>query len=193
MYGQKFGRKLGKASQNREKQEWAKERPKLDNARKLRGIFSMRMTKRIQKQSKTQEENWKDLTTPEMSCKRDKQHSSIGETRVEQKHGQEKEFKTMYGCIEESHESTRQRAESLQSKKYEDRIAGKGFTWCINLSRCHPQAMKILDANGKKAQDNSGMGFLKCQEQKGGHHESAKRQNESPLCFFDGQTLPHTM
>ena len=31
--------KLGKAAQNREKQEWAKEKPKLDNARKMRGIY----------------------------------------------------------------------------------------------------------------------------------------------------------
>ena len=30
--------KIGKAAQNREKQEWAKEKPKLDNVRKLRGI-----------------------------------------------------------------------------------------------------------------------------------------------------------
>ena len=30
--------KIGKAAQNREKQERAKEKPKLDNARKLRGI-----------------------------------------------------------------------------------------------------------------------------------------------------------
>ena len=39
MYGQKFGRKLVKAAQNREKQEWATEKPKLDNARRLRGIY----------------------------------------------------------------------------------------------------------------------------------------------------------
>ena len=31
--------KIGKAAQNREKQEWAKEKPKLDNARKMRGIY----------------------------------------------------------------------------------------------------------------------------------------------------------
>ena len=30
--------KIGKAAQNRERQEWAKEKPKLDNARRLRGI-----------------------------------------------------------------------------------------------------------------------------------------------------------
>ena len=31
--------KIGKAAQNRQKQEWAKEKPKLDNARTLRGIY----------------------------------------------------------------------------------------------------------------------------------------------------------
>ena len=31
--------KIGKAAQNREKQRWAKEEPKLDDARKLRGIY----------------------------------------------------------------------------------------------------------------------------------------------------------
>ena len=31
--------KIGKAAQNREKQEWKKEQPKLDNARRLRGIY----------------------------------------------------------------------------------------------------------------------------------------------------------
>ena len=30
---------MGKAAQNRERLEWAKEKPKLDNARRLRGIY----------------------------------------------------------------------------------------------------------------------------------------------------------
>ena len=38
MSGLKFWPKICKAAQNREKQEWAKEKPKLDSARKLRGI-----------------------------------------------------------------------------------------------------------------------------------------------------------
>ena len=62
---------------------------------------------------------------PAMRCKRDKQHSSIVKEHVEQKNGYEKEIKTMYDCGVESNESTRQRAESLQSKTNEDRIAGK--------------------------------------------------------------------
>ena len=57
-----------------------------------------------------------------MPCKRmGKQHPSA--TKVMQNNGKDKEFKTMKGCKVESHESTRQRAESLQSETHEDRIA----------------------------------------------------------------------
>ena len=51
----------------------------------------------------------------------------------------------MYGRRVESHESTRQRAKSLQSKAHEGRIARRGFAFmtqkmlCISLSRCHRQ------------------------------------------------------
>ena len=33
--------KIGKAAHNREKQEWKNEKPKLDNARRLRGSYSV--------------------------------------------------------------------------------------------------------------------------------------------------------
>ena len=60
---------------------------------------------------------------PAMPCER---QPSIAKANAKAKIGKEKEFKTMSGCMAESHESTRQRAESLQSKTHEDRIAGKG-------------------------------------------------------------------
>ena len=64
-----------------------------------------------------------------MPCeKMDDQHICLAKVKAEPKNGKEKELKTMYGCFVESHESTRQRAESLQSQLHEDRIAGKGFT-----------------------------------------------------------------
>ena len=57
----------------------------------------------------------------------------------------------MHDCIVESHESTRQRAESSQPKNHEDHIAGKGFTSMTHYNLVHksipkPQAMKTLDA-----------------------------------------------
>ena len=89
---------------------------------------------------------------PAMPCKRmDKQHPSLTNVMAAPKNGDEKEFKTMYGCVVESHESTRQRAESLLSEIHEDRIAGKGFTPMTHFNLVHkfvpmPQAMKVLDA-----------------------------------------------
>ena len=41
MYGQKYGPKIVDAAQHREKQEWKNEKRKLDNARRVRGIFSI--------------------------------------------------------------------------------------------------------------------------------------------------------
>ena len=90
---------------------------------------------------------------PAMPCKRmNRQHSGIVKAIAEPKICNEKEFKTVYGCTVESHESTRQRPESLQFKTHEDRIAEKGFTSMTHYyNLVHkfipmPQAMKIQDA-----------------------------------------------
>ena len=53
--------KIGEAAQNREKQEWAKEKPKLNNARRLRGTYFIDPDdEEFRNYRKTQEENWKD-------------------------------------------------------------------------------------------------------------------------------------
>ena len=135
---------------------------------------------------------------PAMLCKRmDKQHLSIVKANANPKIGHEKEFKTMHGCKVESHESMRQRAESLQSKMHEDHIAGKGNNSMTHYNLVHTfipvsQAMKRPDVKNSSGQgmeeawDNSSMGLGKRQEQKGGYSGSTKRQKESPLCFIDG-------
>ena len=41
--------KIGKAAQKIEKQEWANEKPKLDNARRLRGISSIQKMENVKK------------------------------------------------------------------------------------------------------------------------------------------------
>ena len=54
--------KMEKAAENREKEEWANEKPKLDNARKLRGIYFIDPDdKEYPDIMKMQEEIWKDL------------------------------------------------------------------------------------------------------------------------------------
>ena len=54
---------IGKAAQNREMQEWAMEKPMLDNARRLRGIYFIDPDDEEYNEilKKTRGENWKDL------------------------------------------------------------------------------------------------------------------------------------
>ena len=104
----------------------------------------------------------------------------------------EKNSKTVFGCFVESHESTRQRAESLQSKIHEDRIAGKGFTSMTHYNLAHklipmPQAMKIPDAKAavdkewKKLETIPAWNLDKVKSKKEVILEAAKRQKKSPL------------
>ena len=89
----------------------------------------------------------------------------------------------------ESHESTRQRAESLQSKTHDDRIAGKGFTLMIHHDFVHkflpmPQATKIPDATAavdkewKKLETIPTWDLEKSQEQKGSYFWEARRDKQ---------------
>ena len=108
--------KIGRAAQNREKQDWANEKPKLDNARKLRGIYFIDPEDDEYKETITKlKKNWKFGT----------KHLELQETEA-----RSDEFskipKTKHACIVEAHESTRKRLESSLQKDHEDHIAGKG-------------------------------------------------------------------
>ena len=118
--------------------------------------------------------------------------------------GDEKESKTMYGCFVESHASTRQRAESVQSKMHEDRIAGKGFTSMTHYNLVHkfiqmPQSIKIPDAKAavekewKKLETTPAWNLERVKSKKGGYSGSTKRQKESQLCHTDGRMPPQKM
>ena len=108
--------KIGKAAQNGEKQEWAKEKPKLDNARRLRGIDFIdpddEEHKEILKNARTKLQR---LVAPAMPCKR----APNGTTKVvaRSESASEKTPTSVYGCTVESHESTRHRVESSQPEK----------------------------------------------------------------------------
>ena len=55
--------------------------------------------------------------TPAMPCKKmDNQHNCLTKVKAVPKNGKGKELKTMYGRKVESHESTRQRPESLRER-----------------------------------------------------------------------------
>ena len=68
---------IGKAAQNREKQEWAKEKPKLDNARNIRGIYFIDPDDEGYKEIlKNARRNLERLVAAAMPCKRKAQTST---------------------------------------------------------------------------------------------------------------------
>ena len=195
MYGQKFGRKWVMPLRIEKKKEWAKEKPKLDNARKMRGIYFIDPDDtgyvEILKNARRKLES--PMAPAKVRKRMDRQHPGIVKANAEPKIGNEKEFETVHGCIVESNQSTRQKAESLQSKAQEDRIAEKGFTSMTHNNFVHkfipmPQAMKLPDAKvavdkeWKKTRDNSSLELGKSQEQKGGG--SSWRRKETMKVHF---------
>ena len=183
MYGQKeVWTKIGKAAQNREKQEWAKEKPKLDNARRLRGIYLIDPgDKEYSEILKSARRKLERPVAPAMPCTRmDKQHPSIAKANAEPKIGNDKEFKTVRGCTMESHESRNSMSHYKIGAQVHSNATSDEDSGCKS---CRGQGME-------ETRDSSSMGLGKSQEQEQGYSGSTKRQKESPLCFIDGHMPP---
>ena len=137
------------ASKRKEKQKWE---PKLDNARRLRGIHFIDPEDEEFKLTMKNARRTLEIPMPAaMPCKTSLCRSSRETCRTVG------ERKTKYACIVEANESMRIRMEGAPHRYYEDHIAGKVMN---SLSRCNlvhkflhmPQVMKIPDA--KAAVDN---------------------------------------
>ena len=109
--------KIGKAAQKLEKHKWASEKPKLDNARRLRGIYFIDLDdgEYAKKPSKMRGENskfvWRRLC---LAKKRQKSKKSSSRPPRETERRGRKPYsipKTKHACIVEAHESLRQRLE----------------------------------------------------------------------------------
>ena len=113
------------ASERKEKQKWAIEKPKLDDARRFKDIMKNARRKL-------------EIPVPAaMPCKL--QREKYRETcRVD-------ECKTKYACTVEADESMRLRIEGASHRYHEDHIAGKGVNslshliLCTNLFLCLKQ------------------------------------------------------
>ena len=111
MDGQKFGQKSVKPlriEKNRNGQKRNRSSTMLDDSEECISLIQTTEYSEILKNARRKLER---PVAPAMPCKR---HPSIVKTRAKPKIGNEKEFKTMYDCIVESQESTRQRAEPLR-------------------------------------------------------------------------------
>ena len=148
--------KIGKAAQNRDKQEWKNEKPKLDNARRLRGIYYT--------------EPW--IHRNPWTCE-EKIGKACGRGHAVQKGGSfqhhklaaelnasHKVPKTTYGCMVESNESTRQRVEPSPPKNNEDQIAGRLFSMTNLHWKITPTLQQLREErtrNEKKWLNNEGV------------------------------------
>ena len=136
---------MSDASKRNAKQKWAVEKPKHDNARKLRGIFFIEPDdeefKDIMKNARRKLEIPMPAATP---CKTP--INSSGETYC----GIGKS-KTKHACIVEADESTRIRLKGAPSRYHGDHISAKGINSLSRYNLVHKfspilQALKILDA-----------------------------------------------
>ena len=144
--------KIGKATQNREKQEWTNEKPKLDNARRLRGIHFIDPDdteyKEILKNARRKLER---PMVPAMPCKR---QSNITKVVAKPEIGSEKNSKTMYGCEVDSLESKRQR------EVYFDVSLQHGAQVHLDATSDENSRCKSCRGQGmEEARDNSSMGL----------------------------------
>ena len=125
----------------KEKQNWTSEKPKLENARRLRGIYFMdpedtqfaEIIKNARKKLEVQ-------TAPAMPCK-----------RTNRLHGatccQKRDHKSKISYKQEANDSKRLLMEGIVPKTHEDHIAGKGDNSLHHYNSVHkiipmPQAMQ---------------------------------------------------
>ena len=121
------------------------EKPKLDNARKLRGIYFIDLeNKEFKETIRNARKKWETPVTPAMPCKT----SNTCKHAWSDTRGRTNEIKSKLACILEASESTRLRMGESLPNYHEDHIAGKGDNSLQhkNLVRKFipmPQAMKI--------------------------------------------------
>ena len=108
MCGLKYGPKLRKKLKKREEQEWANEKPKLDSARRIRGMYFIdpedEEFKETIENSRRKLEVHMDAAIP---CKKKTKSLTCSQETVARLDAPNKVPKTKYACIVESDESTR--------------------------------------------------------------------------------------
>ena len=136
-------RGMSKNAKLREKHKWAIEKQKLNNARRLRGIYFIDPQemefKEIIKNARRKLET---PMAPAMPCNKCKKNNH-GETR-----SKTHDFTSKIACILEASTSTRLRMGESLPNHHEDHVAGKGDNSLQHYNLVHkfipmPQAMKI--------------------------------------------------
>ena len=135
--------KLGRNAKLKENPKWSIEKPKLDNARRLRGIYFINPEdKEFKENIRNARNKLETPMSPAVPCKTSKK-SKHWETC-----GKTKEFKSKFACTLEASESARLRMGESLPNHHEDHIAGTEDNSLQHYNLVHkfipmPQAMKI--------------------------------------------------
>ena len=139
-------------------QKWSHEKPQLDNARKLRGIYFIDPEdKEFKETIKNAREKLETPMAPAMPCKIRNNNKSYGNGEKSNK------IKSKLACILEAGESTRLRMGESLPNHHEDHVAGKGDNSQQHFNLVHklipmPQAMKISSSKGSSGQGMENIG-----------------------------------
>ena len=185
-------RGMSKNAKLREKHKLSDEKPKLDNARRLRGIYFIDPQnmefKEIIKNARIKLET---PMAPVMLCKtfkKGKHGEACGKTN---------EFKSKLACILEASESTRLRIEESLPNHHEDHIAGKWDNSLQHYNLVHkfipmPQAMKIpaakaaVDKEWEKLEKIPAWDLTKVRNKSEVIDEARTMGRKSSFCLTDG-------
>ena len=130
---------MSDAAKKKAKQRWAIEKPKLDNARQLRGIFFIEPNdEEFKLTMKAARRKWEVPMPAAMPCKRPIKSSGEIHRNIGKR-------KTKYACVVDADESTRPRLEGAswtQTRSHHCKRDGCPVRKFIPM----PQALKIPDA-----------------------------------------------
>ena len=119
--------KLGRTAQLKERHKWSHEKPKLDNARKLRRIYFIDPEdKEFEETIKNARNKLETPMAPAMPCKIIKYNMTCVS-------GASNKVKSKLACNLEASESTRLRMEESLPNHHEDRVSGKGWQFTAAL------------------------------------------------------------
>ena len=163
---------LGRNAKLKERQKWSHEKPQLDNARKLRGIYFIDPEdKEFKETIKNARKKLETLVAPAMPCKTSKNNQNWV-TR-----GKTHEIKSKLVCILEASESTRLRMVESLPNHHEDHITGKGnnslqhynlvhkFILCLKAMKI-PAAKAAVDKEWEKMEKFSAWNLAKVRSKK---------------------------
>ena len=151
--------KMGRNVKLKESQKWSHEKPQLDNARKLRGIYFIDPEdKEFKETIKNVRKKLETPVAPAMPCKISNNKKNCGNGEKSNK------VKSKLACILEASESTRLRMEESLPNHHEDHIAGKGDYSLQHHNLVHKIYSYAPSHENHRSESRSGQGMGKIGE-----------------------------